>query len=82
MEKKDGCCKEEAKQIKIATDQKSFSNFSNFIFKSFEADPIAHFKYDDQHILNLTNDLNSQPFSTGPPAKRYSIYKYLGVFRI
>lgn len=79
MQKKDGCCKEETRQFKIASDQKPSSNF---ILETLEAQTVPAIPHIFPQVLNLSNSFYHQPSNNGPPLHAIAIYKYLRAFRI
>lgn len=79
MEKQDGCCKDESKQIKIADDQKPASKF---FLNIVAAEYVIQDYLSRYEIFYISNGSYFQPQTNGPPNTGVELYKYLRVFRI
>ena len=79
MKKQEGCCKDEAKQIKLSDDQKpAFTFVLNVVGGEYIARvyPIEYSTFFASHPLLLQSTTNS------PPTTAIGLYKFLGVLRI
>ena len=79
MKKKEGCCKDESKQIKVADDQKPVSKFVFNALAGQQADRVYLVQYSTFFVFK---DLYLQPVKNGPPNGCVDRYIYLQVFRI
>ena len=79
MEKQDGCCKDQSKQIKIADDQKPPPKF---FLNTIVTEEIDHVDYNNYILFYQLKGLYAQPRTNGPPIGGIELYKYLRVFRI
>ena len=79
MKKQDGCCKDEAKKIKITDDQKPVPHFFLTAIVADDALPVTCNLYEG---TGLSNGSGVRPLINGPPKGNIGLYKYLRVFRI
>ena len=79
MEKQEGCCKDESKQIKIADDQKPVSKF---FLNIVDAEDVLQGYSSRNETLYISNGSYFHPQINGPPNSGIELYKYLCVFRI
>lgn len=79
MKKQDGCCKDEAKKIKIADDQKPVQQFSLTAIVADDAIPVTYNRYES---IGPSKGSGVHPLINGPPKGIIGLYKYLHVFRI
>ena len=79
MKKKEGCCKDESKQIRVADDQKPASKFVFNVLAGEHGDRVYLIQYSTFFILT---DLYVEPLTDGPPNGGIGRYIFLRVFRI
>ena len=74
------CCKDEQKQVKLQTDQKTAETFSLPVYFSSDIDVISFIQY--QPTFHIAQSLR-HPYSNAPPDKgSSSLYLRNNVFRI
>ena len=80
MKKKDGCCKDESKHVKVESDHKPSSNFLlSYYFPAILPEPT----FDVLHSLSLQSESHQLP-NIPPPLLHpgLQLYKYFCIFRI